>query len=168
MFALVFTCLCVYVFMYLRIVVLTLTPKHLNTLTCLLFLSSIIYCLSSCNQHSNPIPTVGSLDSSAIAIDTIMQKGFESSYEFHKTLTVHEKLVYDVVGYGGSSSNGEYAILRRGSDNKADTVMKGKREGIIADAYVADSNNNKREEIYVVIQNPAQVSLKKTVRYESK
>ncbi len=130
-------------------------------------LSSVLF-LVSCNQHSNQIPVVGDLDSSAIAIDTIMQKGFESSYEFHKTLTVHEKLVYDVVGYGGSSSNGEYAILRRGADNKADTVMKGKREGIIADAFVADSNKNKREEIYVVIQNPAQMSLKKTLRYEAK
>ncbi len=100
-------------------------------------------------------------------MDTVMQKGFESSYEFHKTLTVHEKLVYDVVGYGGSSSNGEYAILRRGADNKADTVMKGKREGVIADAFIADSNKNKREEIYVVIQNPAQMSLKKTLRYEA-
>jgi hypothetical protein len=134
--------------------------------TCL-FLLSIVYCLSSCNQHSNQIPIVGSFDSSAIAMDTVMQKGFESSYEFHKTLTVHEKLVYDVVGYGGSSSQGEYAILRRGADNKTDTVMKGARNGIIADAFLADSNNNKREEVYVVIQNPAQVSLKKTLRYEA-
>ena len=83
-----------------------------------------------------------------------------------KTLTVHEKLVYDVVGYGGSSSKGEYAILRRGADNKADTVTKGKREGIIADAFLADSNKNHREEIYIITQNPSQISDKKILRFE--
>lgn len=122
----------------------------------------------SCQNNSNQIPVLGSLDSAAIAIDTVMQKGFESSYEFHKTLTVHEKLVYDVVGYGGSASAGEYAILRRGADNKTDTVMKGKRDGIIADAFLADSNNNRREEIYVVIQNPSNSSQKKSFKYEAK
>ena len=134
-------------------------------------LSYIVYCLlsfTSCNQNQNQIPVVGSLDSSAIAIDTVMQKGFESSYEFHKTLTVHEKLVYDVVGYGGSSSQGEYAILRRGADNKTDTIMKGKRDGIIADAFLADSNKNRREEIYVVIQNPSNNEEQKTLKYETK
>lgn len=134
----------------------------------ILCLVSCVSFLVSCNQHSNQIPVVGDLDSSAIAVDTIMQKGFESSYEFHKTLTVHEKLVYDVVGYGGSASDGEYAILIRGADNKADTVMKGKRDGIIADAFLADSNNNRREEIYVVIQNPANSSEKKSLKYEAK
>ncbi len=120
----------------------------------------------SCNQNSNQIPIVGTLDSAAIARDTTMQLGFESSYEFHKTLTVHEKLVYDVVGYGGSALQGEYAILRRGADNKADTVTKGKREGIIADAFLADSNKNKQDEVYVVIQNPSQISDKKILRFE--
>ena len=133
-----------------------------------LFLVSCFSFLVSCQGNQNQIPVVGSLDSSAIAIDTIMQKEFESSYEFHKTLTVHEKLVYDVVGYGGSASAGEYAILRRGADNKADTVMKGARDGIIAEAFVADSNQNKREEIYVVIQNPSNTSQRKTLKYETK
>ena len=131
-------------------------------------LLSIVYCLlsfSSCNQNQSKIPVVGTLDSVAIAQDTTMQKGFESSYEFHKTLTVHEKLVYDIVGYGGSSSKGEYAILRRGSDNKADTIMKGIREGFIANAYLADSNKNKREEVYVIIQNPSQISEKKILTH---
>ena len=124
--------------------------------------------LVSCQSNSNKIPVVGSLDSTAIAIDTIMQKGFESSYEFHKTLTVHEKLVYDVVGFGGSSSAGEYAILRRGADNKTDTVTKGVRNGIIAETFLADSNKNSKEEVYVVIQNPSNPSETKTVKYEAK
>ncbi len=131
-------------------------------------LVSCMWCFTSCNQNQNQskVHVVGELDSVAIAMDTTMQKGFESSYEFHKTLTVHEKLVYDVVGYGGSSSNGEYAILSRGADNKIDTVIKGIRDGIIADAYLADSNKNKREEVYVVIQNPSQSSERKILRFE--
>ena len=124
--------------------------------------------LVSCQSNSSKIPVVGSLDSAAIATDTIMQKGFESSYEFHKTLTVHEKLVYDVVGFGGSSSAGEYAILRRGADNKTDTVTKGARNGIIAKTFLADSNKNTKEEVYVVIQNPSNPSETKTVKYEAK
>jgi len=133
-----------------------------------LFLVSCFLFLVSCQSNQNKIPVVGHLDSAAIAIDTIMQKGFESSYEFHKTLTVTEKLVYDVVGYGGSASSGEYAILRRGAQNKTDTVMKGKRDGIIADAFLADSNNNRLEEVYIVIQNPSNSSEKKHVKYEAK
>lgn len=127
---------------------------------------SCVLFLVSCNQNINQPPVVGSLDSVAIATDTTMQKGFESSYEFHKTLTVHEKLVYDVVGYGGSASNGEYAILRRGADNKTDTVVKGIRNGVIADAFLADSNKNHRQEIYLVLQNPSQISDKKILRFE--
>lgn len=134
----------------------------------ILLLASCVFFLVSCSQNKNQIPTIGSIDSTAIADDTTMQKGFESSYEFHKTLTVHENLVYDVIGYGGSSIKGEYVILRRGNDNKPDTVIQGIREGIIADAYLADSNKNKHEEVYVVLQNPADVSSKKVLRYESK
>ena len=132
---------------------------------------SLVFCslfFVSCRHRSDNIPVLGDLDSSAIAIDTVMQKGFESSYEFHKTLTVNERLVYDVVGYGGSSSDGEFAILRRGADNKADTVMKGKREGIIADAFLADSNKNQREEVYLVIQKPTETGYKQMLRYEAK
>ncbi len=134
------------------------------------FLLSIVYCLSSvtaCQSQHDKTPVLGDLDSSAIAIDTNMQKGFESSYEFHKTLVVHDKLVYDVIGYGGPASHGEFAILRRGADNKSDTVMKGERDGMIAEAFLADSNNNKREEVYVVIQKPADATTKKTLRYEN-
>lgn len=127
-----------------------------------------IFIIVSCNQTQNQVPVVGSIDTTAIADDTVMQKGFESSYEFHQTLIVHEKLVYDVIGYGGSSVKGEYAILRRGADNKPDTVLQGKREGIIAEAFLADSNDNKHEEIYVIFQSPSDVSARKLLRYESK
>lgn len=131
-----------------------------------LFLVFCFLFLVSCQNNSNQIPVVGSLDSAAIAIDTIMQKGFESSYEFHKTLTVHEKLVYDVVGYGGSASQGEYAILRRGADNKTDTIQKGIREGIIAESFLADSNKNLKPEVYIILQNPAETTNRKTLRFE--
>ncbi len=130
---------------------------------------SVVYCLlsfSSCNQSQNQIPVVGEIDSVAIASDTAMQLGLESSYEFHKTLVVNENLVYDVVGFGGPASSGEFAILRRGGDNKADTVMKQQREGIIADAFLADSNRNNKQEVYVVVRNPSQAAMQKTFRFE--
>ncbi len=121
----------------------------------------------SCQSPRDKTPVLGDLDSSAIAIDTNMQKGFESSYEFHKTLVVSTHLVYDVVAYGGPASSGEFAILRRGADNKADTVMKDFRNGMIADAFLADSNGNKKEEIYVVVENPVKQEARKVYRYEA-
>ena len=141
--------------------VFTLTLKHLNTF-------ALVFLLSACTQNQNQIPVVGDLDSSIIAMDTVMQKGFETSYEFHKTLVANEKLVYDVIGYGGTSSQGELAILRRDAENKTDTVIKEKREGIIADAFLADSNRNNKMEVYVIIQNPIHASEKKLLRFEIK
>src|SRR3569832_1649731 len=126
----------------------------LSIACCLLF-------LTSCNQNKNKIPVVGDLDSAAIAIDTAMQLGFESSYEFHKTLVANEQLVYDVVGYGGSASKGEFAIMRRGADNKTDTVIKQNRKGILTDAYFTTDN---KEEFNVVIQNPGDTSETKTLK----
>ncbi len=134
----------------------------------LLFLVSCVLCLVSCQSNSDKTPVVGSLDSSLVALDTTMQKGFESSYEFHKSLVVNEKLVYDVIGFGGPASGGEFAILRRGADNKADTVEKGIRKGIIADAFLADSDRNGKQEIYFVTQKPADTSAKQVFRYEIK
>src|SRR3954468_2227804 len=99
---------------------------------CLLSIACCLLFLTSCNQNKNQVPVVGDLDSAAIARDTAMQMGFESSYEYHKTLVANEQLVYDVVGYGGPASNGEFAILRRAANNKADTVVKQTRNGIIA------------------------------------
>ena len=120
-----------------------------------------VFCFlfSACNQNQIQIPVVGNLDSSAIALDTTMQKGIESSYEYSKTLTVNEKLVYDVRAFGGPASQGEFAILRRGADNKSDTVVKEKRDGIIADAFLND------KELNVVIQKPTDTSNKKTFKY---
>ena len=105
---------------------------------------------------------VGDLDSAAIARDTSMQLGFESSYEYHKTLIAHEHLVYDVVGYGGSASKGEFAILRRGADNKTDTIVKQNRNGILTDAYFTADN---KEEVNVVIQNPGDTSARRTLKF---
>jgi hypothetical protein len=135
----------------------------MKTLSLLILVAASL--LSSCNQNKNQVPVVGDLDSAAIARDTAMQMGFESSYEYHKTLVANQQLVYDVVGYGGSASNGEFAILRRAANNKADTVVKQPRRGVIADAYLGGDNAS-REEIYVVIRNPADSADKKTLKFE--
>ncbi len=121
----------------------------------------------SCQSNQNQIPVVGSLDSAAIALDTTMQLGFESSYEYHKTLVLNDKLVYDVIGYGGSATKGEYAILRRGADNRADTLNKGLREGMITDVLLADSNSNNKAEVYVKLKSRATDSLSKVIRFET-
>lgn len=134
---------------------------------CFLFLIFSSLFFVSCQSNQNQIPEVGNLDSAAIALDTTMQLGFESSYEYHKTLVLNDKLVYDVIGYGGPAAKGEYAILRRGADNKADTLSKGIREGVIIDALLADSNGNNKAEVYVKVKSRATDSWSKVIRLET-
>lgn len=124
--------------------------------------SLIVFCvllLVSCTQHQDNTPVLGNFDSTAIALDTTMQLGLESSYEFHKTIPVNSHLVYDVVGFGGPASKGEYAILRRGADNKSDTVQKGIRYGWIADVQL------KNAKLILHILNPADSQQKQLVEY---
>lgn len=116
--------------------------------------ASLIFC--SCNRNTAKAPEaqqVGDFDSSVVAHDTAMQRTLESSYEYAKTLNVSGKLAYDIRAYGGSASQGEYAILRRAGNMGADTVAKGNREGIFLDAFVADLNHNGKEEIYIITQS---------------
>lgn len=111
--------------------------------------------LNSCHQNktSDKIPVVGeAIDSIAIAQDTIEQKIMESSYEYAQTLIVSPKLAYDVRAYGGPPSYGEYCIIRRGADNKPDTVVEAERFGVIVNAFTADLNKNGKEEVYVVMR----------------
>ena len=126
----------------------------------------VLAVLSSCTSNKDKTPVLGHLDTLAIAMDTTMQLGFESSYEFHKTLTVTDTLVYDVIAFGGPATKGEVAILRRGAANKTDTVFKDVRTGIIADTWLADSNNNKKPEVYIAIKGAADNRLQKLVKYE--
>lgn len=128
--------------------------------TCSLF-------LVSCQSNQNQIPVLGHLDSAAIALDTAMQLGFESSYEYHKTLVVNNKLVYDIVGYGGPASKGEYAVLRREEGNKTDTVSKGVRNGVIVGAYLADSNHDNLMEVVIEVKNPATDTIRSIIRFET-
>lgn len=126
------------------------------------FFLPFVFCvmlLVSCRQNKDNTPVLGSLDSTAIALDTTMQLGLESSYEFHKTIPVNTHLVYDVVGFGGSVSKGEYAILRRGAGNQSDTVQKGIRYGLIADAQL------KNTVLTLIILNPADTLQKQLVEY---
>jgi hypothetical protein len=119
----------------------------------ILYITSLL--LYSCNQNkpSANIPVVGeAIDSSAIASDTDEQKNMESSYEYAQTIMVSPKLAYDVRAYGGPPSHGEYCIIRRGANNKPDTVVQEERRGTILNAFTADLNKNGKEEIYVVLK----------------
>jgi hypothetical protein len=90
-----------------------------------------------------------------------MQLGIESSYEFHKTVVASDTVVYDVVGYGGSASAGELAILRRGANNKADTVFKQTREGMISDVIL------KGGELSITLRNPKDTVALKVIKYHT-
>ena len=120
-------------------------------------LSILSLLLNSCNQNKPTanIPVVGeAIDSSAIAQDTLQQKIMDGSYEYAQTVIISPKLVYDVRAYGGPASHGEYCIIRRGADNKPDTVVQKERVGAIINAFTGDLNNNGKEEIYVVLRKP--------------
>ena len=138
----------------------------MNKQAIIIFIVSVI--LSACNNGSvkNSVPETGSIDSTAIAQDTAMQTAIESSYEYHKTLNVSEKLVYDIIAYGGSASIGQYAIISRGADNKPDTVAHGEREGIIVNTFLADLNKNGNNEIYIVLQSVGSGSYGNVMSYE--
>jgi hypothetical protein len=126
--------------------------------------------LTACNQNkpaSSQIPVVGEpIDSAAIASDTSEQENLESSYEYAQTVIVSPKLAYDVRAYGGPASRGEYCIIRRGVDNKGDTVVQGERSGIIVNAFTGDLNNNGKEEIYVVFQSADSILAESIAGYE--
>jgi hypothetical protein len=130
-------------------------------------LLSVVYlfCLSSCNQKSSNIPVVGQIDSLAVAMDTTMQLGLESSYEYHKTLAVHQGLVYDVVGFG-KISEGDLTILRRGTNNISDTVVKAKRMGRIMNSFIGDLDNDSHEEIYIATQSSGESITSNLMSYE--
>lgn len=112
--------------------------------------------LTACNQNknANQIPSVNAaIDSVAIASDTLQEKSLEQSYEYAQTVIVNPKLVYDVRAYDGPATHGKYCIIRRGPDNKPDTVVEGERNGVIVNAFTADLNNNGHEEIYIVTRS---------------
>ncbi len=122
----------------------------------ILFVSLFLF---SCNQSSTNASEFGTLDSLAVAADTSMQLGIESSYEFHKTLVASDTLVYDVVGYGGNATKGELAVLKRGANNKADTVFKQAREGMISDVALQNGS------LSITLQHPKDSSIRKVLKY---
>lgn len=108
----------------------------------------VFFSFSSCRQNSDTTPVLGNMDSTAIAADTALQLGLESSYEFHKTIVVHKNLAYDITAYGGPASFGEFAIMKRGADNITDTVIKETRNGKITDVTFENG------ELSITIQKP--------------
>ena len=131
-----------------------------------LIVSLLLY---SCNQNkpTSKIQEVGeAVDSAAIASDTIQQKSLEESYEYAQTVVVSPKLVYDIRAYGGPASQGEYCIIRRGPDNRPDTVVQAERFGVIVNALTADLNDNGNEEIYIVSRKIAPGTSSHVTAYE--
>jgi hypothetical protein len=122
----------------------------------LLYISAFILALSACNNGPvDKTPVYGDVDTSAIAADTLSQKAIETSYEFHKTLVVNSNLVYDVIGSGNSKARGEYMVIKRFNDTGRDTLIRRERKGPILNAWVADIDGNKNNEIYLVADSGA-------------
>jgi hypothetical protein len=125
--------------------------------------------LYSCNQNkpASQIPVVGEpVDSVAIANDTTQQTSLEESYEYAQSVVVSPKLVYDVRAYGGPPSHGQYCIIRRGADNKPDTVVQRERFGVIVNAFTGDLNKNGKEEIYLVTRKTEPYSTSEVIAFE--
>ena len=140
--------------------------ENVKFLVLTLFISVIV---CSCNQNKpkDQITVVGeNIDSIAIARDTDQEAAIEGSYEFAKSLSVSENLVYDVKGYGGPPSRGEYAVIKRGADNKPDTVALGARHGIIINAFTADLNKNNSPEVYIIFQSADSFKKGSIIAYE--
>lgn len=93
------------------------------------------------------------MDAGAIAADTAMQLGIESSYEYHKTLVANDTLVYDVVGYNGLASRPEFAIIKRTTGNKTDTLVKEITMGVIVNAAINDLNTDGVKEVYIITRS---------------
>jgi len=123
-----------------------------NLLVSSILIATVLCSCSQKKQGEAKIVEVGDMDSSAIAQDTSMQLAFENSYEYSKTLNVSKNLAFDVRAYGGSASKGEFAIIRRGADNKPDTIFKSERNGVIMDSWASDLNGNGEPEVMVITQ----------------
>lgn len=115
------------------------------------FLFFILFVFNSCNQKGNQA-SEGNLDLKAIASDTTMQLGMESSYEYAKSIIISSNLVYDIQA-SGSLAKGNYYILRRSSNNQKDTVARGARVGKVVNVLTADLNKDNNPEIYIALQS---------------
>lgn len=120
--------------------------------------------LFSCNPNNNSQPEFGTIDSQAIAADTTMQLAMESSYEFHKTLTINSNEVIDVVAWG-SPQQGEYALMHRNSTGN-DTIAKTLRKGRIKECWLTDLNANGKAEVIAIAQAPVADGFSEIVGYE--
>ena len=122
----------------------------------LLYISVLLLALGACNNGpTDKTPVYGDVDTNAIAADTLVQKAIETSYEYHKTLVVNSNLVYDVIGNGNSKARGEYMVIKRFNEAGRDTLIRRERKGPILNAWVADIDGNKNNEIYLVADSGA-------------
>lgn len=133
-----------------------------NTFSLLLMAATI---LSACDQKSNQPAMIGGIDTVAIAGDTTMQLGIEASYEFHKTFSLNQNEVFDIVAYG-HPTKGEIAIIFRNVEGINDTVAKAERTGIVKGCWLTDLNKNKQPEIIIALQSYDTSKYEKLVGFE--
>lgn len=124
----------------------------MKSLNIFLLLSLTLSVLFSCNLSNQTPGEFGTIDTQAIAADTLMQKAIESSYEHHSTLIQNNKLVYDIIGWG-ETYKGQLAIVRRAADNRADTLVVSERRGVIQKTFITDLDADGGKEILVTLYN---------------
>ncbi|MCS6935825.1 MAG: hypothetical protein NZM35_11870 [Chitinophagales bacterium] len=112
---------------------------------------AVLFCLAlglfhSCKAPDKGPPVLGSIDTAAIAADTAMQLAMENSYEFSQTLVAGTELVYDVVAWGTPRS-GRIAFIRRGGDNRPDTLLSEGRLGTVRQIFITDLDADKQPEV---------------------
>lgn len=136
-------------------------PYKLSVAGCVL---SVACFLSSCQTNSNQPPVVGSIDTAAIASDTTMQLGLESSYERHQSVVVNPNLVYDM-HTSGTASKGDYIIVRRSENNKSDTLVRGERIGKVI-GFSNSKGKNGGDEIQIFLEKTDSSKTPYTIAWE--
>lgn len=126
--------------------------QRMKSFNIFLLLSLTLSVLCSCNSANQTPDGFGTIDTQAIAADTLMQKAIENSYEYHATLIQNEKLVYDVIGWG-ETYKGQLAIVRRAADNRADTLIVVERSGGVQKAFITDLDADGGKEVLVALYN---------------
>jgi len=96
--------------------------------------------------------TFGELDTTKIATDTSMEVNMDLSYEYQKTLTQNDSVVFDILAYDKPSNSdpkkweGKFIVIRR-TNTKQDTIIKDSRFGPVKGLSLADLDHDGRPEI---------------------
>ena len=116
-----------------------------------LFIFSLFFC--SCSQNASTA-TFGELDSSAVAMDTIMQRKFETSYEYQQDLAIDERK-YEVksTSYIKDGKQVNKCLVIFVTKENRDTIYNQTEPASIYKTELADLNNDGKKDEVVAYYN---------------